>query len=61
MKILIVEDELDLLGILADFLSKQEYSYDAISTYKEASEKIALYEYDFILLDINLACEKPLS
>lgn len=54
MKILIVEDETDLQSILADFLAKEKYSYDAVTTYKEASEKIALYDYDCILLDINL-------
>jgi two-component system response regulator CiaR len=54
MKILIVEDETDLLGILTDFLAKEKYSYDAVTTYREASEKVALYDYDCILLDINL-------
>jgi two-component system response regulator CiaR len=54
MKILIVEDETDLLGILTDFLSKEKYSFDAVTTYKDASEKVALYDYDCILLDINL-------
>jgi two-component system, OmpR family, response regulator CiaR len=54
MKILVVEDETDLLGILTDFLSKEKYSYDAVTTYREASEKVILYDYDCILLDINL-------
>lgn len=54
MKVLIVEDEADLQSILIDFFVKQKYSYDAVTTYKEASEKIALYDYDCILLDINL-------
>jgi DNA-binding response OmpR family regulator len=54
MKILIVEDETDLLNILGDFLTREKYSHDSVTTYREASEKIALYEYDCILLDINL-------
>jgi two-component system, OmpR family, response regulator CiaR len=54
MKILVVEDETDLLGILTDFLAKEKYSYDAVTTYREASEKVELYDYDCILLDINL-------
>jgi len=54
MKVLIVEDELDLLSVLKDFLTREKYSFDAVSTYSEASEKIFLYEYDCILLDINL-------
>ncbi|HKZ36562.1 MAG TPA: response regulator transcription factor [Chryseolinea sp.] len=54
MKVLIVEDEADLQGILIDFLSKEKYAYEAVSTYREASERISLYSYDCILLDINL-------
>jgi DNA-binding response OmpR family regulator len=54
MKVLIVEDETDLQGALIDFLSKEKYAFDAVSTYREASEKISLYNYDCILLDINL-------
>lgn len=54
MKILVVEDETDLLDVLVDFLSKEKYSYDAVTTYREASEKVELYDYDCILLDINL-------
>jgi two-component system, OmpR family, response regulator CiaR len=54
MKILVVEDETDLLGILIDFLAKEKYSYDAVTTYREASEKVELYDYDCVLLDINL-------
>jgi two-component system, OmpR family, response regulator CiaR len=54
MKVLVVEDETDLLGILTDFLAKEKYSYDAVTTYWEASEKVELYDYDCILLDINL-------
>lgn len=54
MKILVVEDEVDLLDVLVDFLSKEKYSYDAVTTYREASEMVELYDYDCILLDINL-------
>ncbi len=54
MKVLIVEDEADLQSILTDFLAREKYSYDAVKTYADASEKIALYDYDCILLDINL-------
>jgi two-component system response regulator CiaR len=54
MKILVVEDETELRDILADFLAKEKYSYDAASTYKDATEKISLYDYDCILLDITL-------
>jgi two-component system response regulator CiaR len=33
---------------------REKYSYDAVATYSDASEKVALYDYDCILLDINL-------
>jgi DNA-binding response OmpR family regulator len=54
MKVLIVEDEMDLQSVLIDFLSKEKYAFDAVSTYQQASEKISMYTYDCILLDINL-------
>jgi two-component system response regulator CiaR len=54
MKVLIVEDEKDLRSLLIDFLVREKYSYDAVATYSDASEKVALYDYDCILLDINL-------
>jgi two-component system, OmpR family, response regulator CiaR len=54
MKILVVEDETNLVAVLKDFLEKAKYTYDAVSTYTAASEKISLFEYDCILLDINL-------
>ena len=54
MKILIVEDEIDLVTSLVAFSEKEKYLYDVAKTYSEASERIALYNYDCILLDINL-------
>ncbi|MBP9882330.1 MAG: response regulator transcription factor [Chitinophagales bacterium] len=54
MKVLIVEDETNLQRVLMDFLSKEKYAFDAVNTYKDASEKISLFNYDCILLDINL-------
>ncbi len=54
MKILIVEDEIDLLTSLIAFSEKENYHTDTAKTYSEASERISLYNYDCILLDINL-------
>ena len=54
MKILIVEDELDLVSSLVTFCEKEKYLCDTAKTLGEASERIALYNYDCILLDINL-------
>jgi DNA-binding response OmpR family regulator len=54
VKILIVEDEVDLISSLVAFAEKEKYSCDVAKTYLEATDKVALYDYDCILLDINL-------
>ncbi len=54
MKILIVEDEIDLLSSLTSFAEKERYQADIAKTASEALERISLYTYDCILLDINL-------
>ncbi len=54
MKILIVEDEIDLVTSLLAFSEKENYQAEVAYTLTEAAERIALYEYDCILLDINL-------
>ncbi|MCK9218967.1 MAG: response regulator transcription factor [Bacteroidales bacterium] len=54
MKVLLIEDEKELaLSILA-YLQKESYLCEAAYTFREASEKIDLYKYDCILVDINL-------
>lgn len=54
MKILIVEDETDLLTSLLEFSEKEKYSCDVAKSFAEASDRISIYDYDCILLDINL-------
>jgi DNA-binding response OmpR family regulator len=54
MKILIVEDEKDLISGFLTFSEQEKIYADVAMTYQEASEKVYLYEYDCILLDINL-------
>lgn len=54
MKILIVEDEKDLISGFLTFSEQEKIYADVATTYQEASEKVYLYEYDCILLDINL-------
>ncbi|SDZ86514.1 response regulator transcription factor [Psychroflexus halocasei] len=54
MKILIVEDEKDLRETLVSSLKKEAYVVEAVADVVSASEKIALYHYDCILLDIML-------
>jgi DNA-binding response OmpR family regulator len=54
MNLLIVEDEKSLANEMASFLKKENYICDKAHTGAEASEKIAVNLYDFVLLDIGL-------
>ncbi|MFC6998614.1 response regulator transcription factor [Rufibacter roseus] len=54
MKVLIIEDEADMLQTMVQSLKKEQYVVETAQTYDEAQEKIALYAYDCILLDIGL-------
>jgi DNA-binding response OmpR family regulator len=54
MNVLIVEDEKSLAYEIAEFLRSENFLCETASTGKEASEKIAVNLYDFILLDIGL-------
>lgn len=54
MKILIIEDHKDLAANITDYLKKEDYVCEVASNAKEALEKIELFEYDCILLDLML-------
>lgn len=54
MKILIIEDEKELAQNIADYLSAENYLCEFAATYAQALEKINLYQYDCILLDLML-------
>lgn len=54
MHVLIVEDEKSLALELEHFLKKEHYRCDMAYTGSEASEKLAVNLYDFILLDLGL-------
>jgi DNA-binding response OmpR family regulator len=54
MNVLIVEDEKGLAGEIADFLKSENFLCDIANTGTEASEKIAINLYDFVLLDLGL-------
>ncbi|MDB5262628.1 MAG: transcriptional regulator [Adhaeribacter sp.] len=54
MKILVIEDEPDMLDNMVRSLRKEMYLVETAVTYDAAIEKISLYNYDCILLDINL-------
>ncbi len=54
MKILIIEDEKELSNNIATYLSGNNYLCEQAYNYEQGIEKIDLYEYSCILLDINL-------
>jgi len=54
MKILIIEDEKELVKSMAQYLRQESYVCEIAYTAHEANEKVFLFEYDCILLDINL-------
>lgn len=54
MKILIIEDEAELAKSIAEYLSEEKYLCEFASTFSQAMQKIEMFQYDCILLDIML-------
>lgn len=54
MKILIIEDEFELLKSIESFLLSENYVVEKAIDYKSGIEKVLIYNYDCILLDITL-------
>ena len=54
MKILIVEDERELVKSIVQYLRQESYICEVAYTAKDAEEKISVHDYDCILLDITL-------
>ncbi|MDB5121528.1 MAG: DNA-binding response OmpR family regulator [Sphingobacteriales bacterium] len=54
MKILIVEDEKKLADSIRTYLANEQFTCEVAYDYYEAIEKIQLYEYACIILDITL-------
>ncbi|RYF99980.1 MAG: response regulator transcription factor, partial [Chitinophagaceae bacterium] len=54
MKILIIEDEVELANSMGAYLSDEHYLCEFATTFKEAIDKISSYEYECILLDLML-------
>ena len=54
MKILIIEDEPALVSTLTKFLESEKYVIETAMDYLSGIEKIGIYDYDCILLDIML-------
>ena len=54
MKILIVEDEAELAASLVSYLQGEQYVCEVAPTFAAAEEKMLLFDYDCILLDLTL-------
>lgn len=54
MKVLVIEDEKSLCDSITSYLKQENFICDAVNNYADAIEKIEWFEYDCILLDINL-------
>ncbi len=54
MKILVIEDEPDMLDNMVQSLQQEMYIVEKAADYLSAREKLGIYEYDCILLDIGL-------
>jgi DNA-binding response OmpR family regulator len=54
MKILVIEDEIELLIAMSNFLVREQYICELAENFQKADEKLSIYEYDIILLDITL-------
>ncbi|MEO6069696.1 MAG: response regulator transcription factor [Chitinophagaceae bacterium] len=54
MKILVIEDEIDLLESICSYLAMEQFTTEKAMDFESALEKISLYEYACIVLDITL-------
>lgn len=54
MKLLVVEDELELLNTICGYLAKEDFVCEAAPNFFEAEDKLISYTYDVVILDINL-------
>ncbi|GHV32556.1 DNA-binding response regulator [Bacteroidia bacterium] len=54
MKILVIEDEPEMVKTIESFLSNEKFIVEKATNYDSGIEKVFLYEYDCILLDISL-------
>jgi DNA-binding response OmpR family regulator len=54
LKILIIEDEKELLDSMRIYLESENYRCETANNYQKASEKINMYNYDCVVVDITL-------
>jgi DNA-binding response OmpR family regulator len=54
MKLLVVEDEESLLRSIIEYFTQEDFLCEGVTTFSEALEKLDYFNYDCIILDINL-------
>jgi len=54
MKLLVIEDELQLLQDIQEYFEQDDFLCEGVATRKEAIYRIESFDYDCIILDINL-------
>ena len=54
MKVLVIEDEAQLSKSICDYLSSEQFTTETAFDFNTALEKVSLYEYACIILDITL-------
>ena len=54
MKLLLVEDNRKLAGDIVEYLSGQGFTMEHVETYTKAHEKVMLYGYELVILDLGL-------
>ena len=54
MKLLVVEDEHELRNSIVNYFREQGHICEEAATYQIAEEKLSEYDYDLVILDLNL-------
>jgi DNA-binding response OmpR family regulator len=54
MKILIVEDEIELLATMKNYLATEGFLCETASSFFEAEDSLSVFNYDIIILDLTL-------
>ena len=54
MRILIIEDEIELSKSMVGYLQGENYTCETASDFRQGLERIETFDYDCILLDISL-------
>lgn len=54
MNLLVIEDEIDLLESITEFLTSENFTVEAVSSYTAAEDKVEFYDYDCVIVDIGL-------